>query len=345
MKFLITDSYNKEIVNSLDEHCTNCFLNCSSDNSSIICPSNNEERRYGIKENRGTKIFLCSSKNLTKTSKLFKEKIEMLVYSIPSIIKTKEKALSEASISEREKYSKIVHNLKTLNAQSIQSQYKFIPQNVFVDNYHNLYEFLKDEILKRPHEATIALLRLSKNNAHMKTEFSTHEKLSVENPNLLIQEHNIRSVILNVYHSFDIDFRDNNVFFKINDSESYLMFDYDTIRVALYHLFSNAIKYICKHSRLQVTVYEKNSKTYVDFEMKSLHIAKDEKDKIFEDHYSGKSTKAKKINGSGLGMGLIRKALQINGAEIEVICGSKIFKSDGQDFSDNTFRLIFNNGT
>lgn len=341
MKFLISDRSNREVVCSLDEYCKKCS-NSSVDYTKVICPNNNEERRYGIKEYAGGRIFICTSKSNTKTTKLFKEKIEMLSYCIPSFMKIKEKAIADASNLEKEKYSKIVHNLKTLNGQSIQYQYKFVPQNIFADNYHNLYEFLKSEIIKRPHDATITILRLSKNNAHMKTEFSTHEKLSVENPNLLIQEHNVISVILNVYHSFDIDFRENNVQFKISDIDHYLLFDYDTIRVALYHIFSNTIKYVCKNSIVNVKIYNEENMTYVDFKMKSLHIAKEEKNKIFEDNYSGKSTTSKRKNGSGLGMGLIRKALSINNAEIEVICGEKSTRIEGQDFSDNTFRLIFN---
>ena len=293
--------FNNFSVVSPEEQCRICLEKYKSDNTSVVCSSNNDERRIGIKANKNNKIFLCSSKSATKTSKLFKEKIEILSYCIPSIIKVKENAISEATKIEQEKYSRIVHNLKTLNAQSIQSQFKFVPQRVFADNYNNLYEFLNKEIKNRPDDATIALLRLSKNNAHMKTEFSTHEKLSVENPNLLIHEHNLRSVILNVYHSFDLEFKENKVAFVISDSEYFVSFDYDTIRVALYHLFSNTIKYICNSSKLQVKIYKKENLIYVDFEMKSLHIGKDEELKIFEDHYSGRSTKVKQKNGSGLG--------------------------------------------
>lgn len=341
MRFIVSDEQDNEIVKYLEENCKTCIKICNTDSGKILCPTDKEERRFGVKGLRGKKIFLCTSRSQTKTSKLFKEKIEMLVYSIPSIEKIKESAFQEAYHLEREKYSKIVHNLKTLNAQSIQSQYKFIPQNVFSDNYYNLYDFVKGEIIQRPHDATIALLRLAKNNSHMKTEFSTHEKLTIEKPNLLIQEHNIRSVILNVYHSFDIEFRDNQVRFHISDNEAYLSFDYDTIRVALYHIFSNTIKYVRPRTVVNVLISESDSTLSVDFEMTSLHIAADEREKIFEDTYSGQSTKIKQKNGSGLGMGLIKKALTINNAKIEVLCGEKIYKSDNQEFSDNIFRLTF----
>ncbi|MGL5620531.1 MAG: ATP-binding protein, partial [Tannerellaceae bacterium] len=113
------------------------------------------------------------------------------------------------------------------------------------------------------------------------------------------------------------------------------------VRVAIYHIFSNAIKYIQDKTTLLVEIEERNNQTCVSFNMRSLHICIDEKERIFEDHYSGKSTKAKNKNGNGLGMGLIRKALKINNATIEVICGQKISKQAGQDFSDNIFKLTF----
>ena len=342
MKFIITSEDNKSIVSQIEEGCAPCVDNCLKSCNSVICPIYNEERKYGVEKMKNKQIFLCTTKNSTRTTPLFKEKIKILAYSIPSIEKIKEETIIKATNIEKNKYSKIVHNLKTLNAQSIQNQYKFIPQSSFSDNHSVLYDFIKEEISQRPDEATIAFLRMAKNNAHMKTEFSTHEKLSVESPNLLIQYHNIRSVILNVYHSFDIDFTDNNIKFKISENDIYLQFDYDTIRVAIYHLLLNTIKYIQHSTNIFVKIYLAKDLMYVDFSMKSLHITKSEKEKIFEDSYSGESAIKTHKNGSGLGMGLIKKALLINKADIEVICGERKSKFKGEYFSDNIFRLKFN---
>jgi K+-sensing histidine kinase KdpD len=341
MKFIITNDDNKVLVSSIEDKCKPCVDNCTAKCNNFICPIYNEERIFGAEKMKNKQIFLCTTKKATRTTKLFKEKIKILAYSIPSIEAIKEDITIEAKNTEKNKYSKIVHNLRTLNAQSIQSQYKFIPQSSFSDNYTALYEFVQNEIVQRIDEATIAFLRLAKNNAHMKTEFTTHEKLSVELPNLSIQFHKIRSVILNVYHSFNIDFTDKNVRLKINENDMYLEFDYDTIRVALYHLFLNTIKFIQPNTNVNVEIHQEDETICIDFCMKSLHINENEKERIFEDTYSGENAIKSGTNGSGLGMGLIRKALIINKANIEVICSHKKSNHKGFFYSDNIFRMKF----
>ena len=99
-----------------------------------------------------------------------------------------------------------MHNLKSLNAQSVATQSLFIPQNPNL-SYRSLFDIVEEKVQLEPREATLTLLKLAKNNYHIKTEFTTHEKLSFENPVLFKQNHNIKAVILNVYHSFDIEFR------------------------------------------------------------------------------------------------------------------------------------------
>lgn len=339
MKILIKDENNNIIVDNTDDTCNVCIRKCDKSNIKINCPiSNSEEKRMGRIKHKDKTIFLCSPKSITKTAKLFDEKLAMLVYSIPSIITAKNIAIH----NERQKYERIVHNLKTLNAQSIQTQYKFLTQQKLSDHYEKLFDYVYEEIQNNPREATITLLRLIKNNAHMKTEFSTHEKLSMEEPVLSFQEHNIRSVILNVYHSFDVEFRDNHNSFRISDNNARVKIDYDTTRVAIYHLFSNAVKYMQYGTPMIVEIEVIGGQSVVDFKMKSLHINENELEKIYDDGYSGINTKTNNKNGKGLGMGLVRKALALNKAKLEVIAGDKVTTYRGDHYSENIFRIVFN---
>ncbi len=340
MKFIISNE-EKIIIDSTEDKCKSCVDKCISENNNVTCPIYSDNRRYGVKQINNKKIFLCTTKKEAKTRKLFDEKINVLVYTLPAIEKIKNEAIIEAKSEEKNNYSKIVHNLKTLNAQSIQSQYKFIPQSSFADNHSSLQNFVKNEIITRPDEATIAFLRLAKNNAHMKTEFSTHEKLSVESPNLSVQFHNIKSVILNVYHSFNIDFKSKNIRLNIFEDDNYIKFDYETVRVAFYHLFLNTYSYICANSNLDIEIYVKDTNVFIDFCMLSLHINEHEKSKLFDDGYSGENAIKSNTNSSGLGMGLIKKALTINNADIEVINGNEKIKRNENLYSKNIFRLQF----
>lgn len=342
MVFHVIDENSQVVFTNSKHDCVECIGKYINENSKIIlCPHNNESKRVGGKQHKDKRVFICDNIRAIKTSKLFKEKIEILLYSLPSILLLKNEVENKVKNEEREKYAKIVHNLKTLNAQSLLSQYKFIPQDAFSENYGNLFDFILQEVKNRPKDATVALLKQAKNNEHMKTEFSTHEKLSIDNPILFPQIHNIRKVILNVYHSFDNEFREKKVAFKIDDIDVKSKFDYETVRVALYHIFSNAVKYIASNSTLNVKFTLDEGFVFVDFIMKSFYIFTEEVENMFNDHFSGKVASSQKLNGSGLGMGLIRKALTINGASIIVKPGSDKIRINDIDYGNNIFRLSF----
>lgn len=339
--FHIVDESNNVLFTNTKQECNGCIAtNANSSCRKLLCLYDKEERRLGFTQRKNTKLYLCSDCRATKTSKLFKEKVELLSYTLPSMLEFKKEIELVTRNEEREKYSKIVHNLKTLNGQSILSQYKFIPQDSFSENYENLFDIVLTEVKNRPRDATVAILRQSKNNEFMKTEFSTHEKLSIESPSLFTQNHVVRKVILNVYHSFDMDFKNKHVYLKIDDVDLKARFDYDTIRVAIFHIFSNAIKYIAKNSDLNIFISGDNNFVFVDFVMKSLFIYADEVDAIFEDHNSGKIANTLNLNGSGLGMGLIKKALTINGGNINVLPGVSKSRISGIDYGTNTFRIM-----
>ena len=70
--------------------------------------------------------------------------------------------------------------------------------------------------------------------------------------------------------------------------------------------------------------------------MKSFYISPEESKTIFDDHVSGAVPQKKNLNGSGLGMGLIKRAFEMNKGSIEVVPGEKKLNSD---YSQNLFRF------
>lgn len=340
MTFFIVSSTGELLFTNGGSTCRECMSrHKESSYTRIDCPVNHCIMRFGSMESKGCILLLCSDEAQTKTTALFKEKINMLSYVVPSMLEFRAEVEKTAKRKEVEKYSKVVHNLKSLNAKSILAQYRFIPQDAFVDKYENLFEYVLDEVKNRPRDAAVALIKQAKNNAHMKTEFTSHEKLAMDNPALFKQTHIIRKVILNVYHSFDYDFRENHVSFRITESDIRAIVDYDTVRLAIYHILSNAVKYIAPNSCLQteISLDEGKNNAIIDFKMRSLYIKPDEIDLIFNDHYSGESVRLSKLQGSGLGMGLIKKAILLNGGNFIVIPGKKFKKSN---YAENVFRLI-----
>jgi len=259
MKILLRDSNNNVFFENLDSQCFSCEENCNSEGNIFTCPIfTGDEYRQGEKVNNNGTFFLCCQRSEAKTTKLFKEKLEILIYSMPTLKRIKEDIFYKTKHTEQEKYEKIVHNLRTINAQSIQEQFSLIRQDLLADNYNDQLQFVTEEIKNNPEKAAIVFLRLAKNNAAIKTEFVTHEKLSVENPTLSISDHDIKKVILNVYHAFSLELKNKKVTINIFQTKRKLSFDYDTIRLAFYHLFHNASKYIKPNSILKIDYIERD---------------------------------------------------------------------------------------
>ena len=317
MNILYRNSQNDVVFSNLTEQCCKCEESCSSEGSIFKCPVyTNEEIRQGKKKNKIGTLFLCLKKETEKISNSTKQ-------------------------FEQEKYEKIVHNLRTINAQSIQEQFSLVPQDLLAENYFDQVEYITKIIKDNPEKAATVFLRLAKNNASIKTEFATHEKLSIDNPVLTISIHDIRKVILNVYHAFSLELKNKKVDLDIFLTKKKLNFDYDTVRLAIYHMFHNSNKYIKPKSTLKIDLINESDFTAIIFQMSSIHVMQDEVDKIFEDNYSGVKVKEKNYQGNGLGMGLIKKALALNNATIEVIPGTVVEKINKIEYAENKFIFKF----
>lgn len=186
--------------------------------------------------------------------------------------------------------------------------------------------------------ATLTLLKQAKINAHIKTEFDTHELLSMDNPILDFRNHGVREVILNVYHPFERDFKDKDIFLSFSQNIGYARFDYRTMRLAFAHILSNSAKYVKPSTDIEVNFENSGEDTVISFTMTSIVIKPDEVDRIFDDGFSGCIPKANKINGSGLGMGLIKKAVELNNGTFSVIPGETYTKAkNGIYYAQNLF--------
>lgn len=326
----------------LESDCEKCLSVVNKELEQINCPLYEDVCRLGISIAHKKNIFLCCSKSECKNNKRFIEKFSIIKSEIPFLVSFISRIESKYAQIEREKYSQIVHNLKSLNAQSIATQSLFIPQNPNL-SYRSLFDIVEEKVQLEPREATLTLLKLAKNNYHIKTEFTTHEKLSFENPVLFKQSHNIKAVILNVYHSFDIEFREKHLELHIDNKDVIIYFDFDTIRVALYHMFSNAIKYMKPYTILDVSFIVDEINVDVNFKMSSFYIQPSERSSIFNDHYSGVEAVANKLNGNGLGLGYIKKALGLNNGEFIIHAGDKIETRNKIKYSENIFVFRFNN--
>ncbi|MEE1961073.1 ATP-binding protein [Allomuricauda taeanensis] len=333
----IVDSKKSVLADNLTENCVQCLASCDFEGRTIpICPEYGDKRRQGQRITNSSTVFLCCAQ--TKTTKLFKQKIEALSYCVPEL----KIPISEIRNEEQKKVNRLVHNLTSINAHNIQEVYDLVPQEILAQNWRKQLDFIKEEIEKDMDKAALMFLRIAKHNTHMRSEFSIYRKLERDdNIELDKKEHNLRNVLLNTLHTFFSDFSKQNVYVEVDDFFFKVSFDYETIQVALYHLIENAAKYTLYNTKVSITAFESDEWINLKFDMTSIHVTEDEKEEIMKEGVSGKMAKKMQKQGDGIGMWRIDQMLKINDGEFEAIFGGVSESKMGFDFSNNIFIMKF----
>lgn len=117
----------------------------------------------------------------------------------------------------------------------------------------------------------------------------------------------------------DMEQIDNNaheIVCQFDFEEKYIDADDDLLRNVFVNLLSNAIKFSPGKSRAWVHVHDFGTHIRVDVKDEGIGINEDELIKIFEPFERGKNTKG--IQGAGLGLSIVKKAVDLMGGAIEV---------------------------
>ncbi|MBS1761881.1 MAG: HAMP domain-containing histidine kinase [Bacteroidetes bacterium] len=337
--YSIYSSSRELICDNLVFECKLCFQECNSLGKQILnCPKYGGQRRQGkITNTKGT-TFLCDK---TKTTKLFRDKLEALSYAFYDLQIPRKQFELEAKQIEQQRVNRLIHNLTSLNAHNIQEIDDFIPQELLASNYQDLLKYIQDQIKRDSKNAALMFLRIAKHNVHMKSEFSIYNKLDRLNAELKPTLNPIRKVILNVLHTFFIDFNNQNIYVYVSEFKGRVKIDYESIQVALYHLIENATKYTMSNTDVQIKFEEKYTEVDVHFIMKSLYLEDDEVEKIFGEGYSGKVARECKLNGDGIGMWQINRMLKLNNGSVKFINGKDIEVVRDKKFATNQITLTF----
>lgn len=94
--------------------------------------------------------------------------------------------------------------------------------------------------------------------------------------------------------------------------------DRQEMEIVLNNLISNAIKYNKKGGRVDVNLKKENGETIISVEDTGIGLNEEDKSKLFGDFVRIKSEKTKHISGSGLGLSIVKKILDLYGARISV---------------------------
>lgn len=335
MRVLLKSASSTEIYSDFSSECSNCIEECSSESKQLVCPLHGDKRRIGKIENEKGKVFCCTTqKDFLKSSKTFRKQVESKLLGNEHLTLAKEKLNRETK--------KLLHNLTKTNGHNIQELYALVPQEIITQNLSEQLNTIAGIISSDPTEAAKTFLRIAKNNAAMKTEFSVFNKLIDSNPSLHKKWHPIKKVTLNLFHPFFQKFKELNVYVQVEDNEDYVFFDYESIHVSLYHLIDNASKYVLKGTTVYVKFIKSDGFFSVILDMISLRIEDNERSRVLEDGFSGENAKKTGRAGDGIGLGRVSKILNLNDAQLIISRNTDNFQSprvNGLDYDNNIFEV------
>ena len=318
------------------------YIDCKKQNELIEYSTITKRKmRHGISITKyGTAYLLSDESELVDRPRYFKEKLNVYSEHLKEINSIKEDLRNSIQTDNR----RLVHNITSINAHTIQEIYLLVPEEKLSINYREILEIIKDYLTKDKDAAASAFLRIAKNSIAMKAELTVFKKLYGEKPILQKQSHDIRKVLLTVLHVFFQDFKELDVRVQIADNGKFLMLDFETIRVALYHFIDNTAKYIYPDTDFRIRFIEETNKYTVEFDMISMEIKKHELEDIYKDGVSGENAKQTKKHGDGLGMPIICTILKLHNAEIIIHPDQHPpihRRLNGVNYVRNLFEIVF----
>jgi signal transduction histidine kinase/DNA-binding response OmpR family regulator len=133
---------------------------------------------------------------------------------------------------------------------------------------------------------------------------------------------NLHRFIMTILSSFDslADVGQVHYTKEVRTTEATLLFDGDKLEKILNNLLSNAFKFSPKGAKVDVRVMaaEKEKKVELTFEVQNFGaaIATENLNRIFEPFYQGDNMPVRGVQGTGLGLSLVKELVKLHGGEI-----------------------------
>jgi len=258
------------------------------------------------------------------------------------------KDIKDAKIKAQKETRRLLHNIVSLNAHSSQEfDQVFLPEELIKQSQKKQLAYIQNTIVKNSKDTAKLLLKLAKNNTAIKSEFIVFNILMTPDALLRKSTQNLHRITKSSLDMFFVDFLEKNVNIELNTENDKIIeakLNFDCLRFALYNILHNALKYTYPKTKLEIYIYEENSKKYIDFKMLSLKIKDHESDKIFMEGYSGEYAKNSSKSGSGLGLNLAQKILERINSKINLIrpSDSSCITKLGIEYETNIFQIEIN---
>lgn len=225
------------------------------------------------------------------------------IYNLKNSINILAEKLKHQDILRRQLVSDISHEIRT-------------PLNILQNNLEAMIDGIFPVSTERLVKLNEEVIRFGKllNNLDVLKQFE------LESIKLNLEQISLDKLILDIYKEFFIvaESKDISIDYNFKKDENYsITADRDKIRQVFINLIDNSIKFSKPNGKVQILLYKENKKIVV--EIKDNGIGIDEKDLpyIFERLYRGDKSR-NLIEGSGIGLTVVKNILQLHNATILV---------------------------
>ncbi len=212
------------------------------------------------------------------------------------------KELKSIECLQKDFINNVSHEIKT-PITSIQGFAKLLQEENITQEERREYSDIIIEESERLLKITTNILKLSK--------LQNQERLTKKEEVLISEQ--IRKAI----SILEQKWKEKNLKFNISLEEKYFLGDEDLIFQIWLNLIENAIKFSKKDSYIDIKMKIENNKIVTEIRDYGMGMDKNEKSKIFERFYQ--IDKSHSENGSGLGLSIVKRIVELSNGEIEVI--------------------------
>ncbi len=183
-------------------------------------------------------------------------------------------------------------------------------------------DLLQSKNLERDQTDKLIIIRRNSRRLYkLITDLLDFRKITEKQFALEVSETDITELIDGVYHAFQEECRNNSIIFnKEVRVEQAVFIDVRKVEKILWNLLSNAVKFTPPKGKIFIGANELllNDKRFIELIVKDsgLGISASDQTKIFEPFFQGKTNRANSMEGTGIGLSIVKDLVELHHGEI-----------------------------
>ncbi len=299
--------------------------------------------RNGYKENDlGSVRIISDDPDHINSKRLFESLLESRLETIEHIIEFEQRTTEKSNDMLR----LFAHNLTTIFTHLKGKVQRIYNEEVYKNgDYGEQQTLVREKLSRNPDRAADDYCQIAKRIDDLGAQIDGFALLSGRESKLDMGRYDFMRIALRCAQPFFQDFYSKDISLEFEGRENFqklkTLLDPKLINLALHHFFHNSTKYCASNSKIKIFIESKNDHISVNFDMFSVRIEEEERERIFHKGFSGRHAESQK--GEGLGLFVAKTALVKFGADLLVpVCASENIRDiGGTPFCDNRFTFIF----